>query len=201
MKQLLPGIWQWSWFSEEKQLNFNGLFLAVGEHRVLVDPPPMSAEDLSQVKRGGQVNYVDYIVVTNRDHEREAAACKREFHCLVMVPAADAPEMEIQADKTFQDGELLPGGIWVVHLTDQKSKGESALYLQQGRGILIVGDALIGKVPGSLTMLPAEKYGNPAKAREGLRRLLKYNFDTILVGDGSSIMTGAKQAVEKALAA
>ena len=44
MKQLLPGIWQWSWFSEDKQLDFNGLFLNVGEHKILVDPPPMTAE-------------------------------------------------------------------------------------------------------------------------------------------------------------
>ncbi len=197
MKQLFPDIWQWSWFSEEKQLNFNGHFLTVGEHRILVDPPPMTAEDLSQVKRGGQV---DYLVITNRDHEREAAAYQKEFRCQVMVPAADAAEMGIKADKTYQDGELLPGGVWVVHLKDQKSKGESALFLQRGTGVLIVGDALIGKVPGSVTMLPAEKYADQAKAREGLRRLLKYNFDTILVGDGTSIMTGAKQAVEKALA-
>jgi glyoxylase-like metal-dependent hydrolase (beta-lactamase superfamily II) len=197
MKQLFPDVWQWSWFSEEKQINFNGHFLTVGEHRILVDPPPMTAEDLSQAKRGGQV---DYLVITNRDHEREAAGYQKEFRCQVMVPAADAPEMGIKADKTYQDGELLPGGIWVVHLKDQKSKGESALFLQRGKGVLIVGDALIGKVPGSVTMLPAEKYADQAKAREGLLRLLKYSFDTILVGDGTSIMTGAKQAVEKALA-
>ncbi|MGH7254543.1 MAG: hypothetical protein ACREI3_02085 [Nitrospirales bacterium] len=196
MKQVLPKIWQWSWFSEEKQLNFNGLFLETGEHRVLVDPPPMTAEDKMQVRRAGQL---DYLVITNRDHEREAAACQREFQCQVMVPAADAPEMTIKPDKTFKDGELLPGGVWVVHLQYQKAPGESAFFLQQGKGILIVGDALIGKVPGSLTMLPPEKYKDPAKAKEGLRRLLKYNFDTILVGDGTSIMTGAKQAVEQAL--
>jgi hypothetical protein len=32
-----------------------------------------------------------------------------------------------------------------------------------------------------------------------LRRLLKYNFDSLLVGDGVSILTGAKQAVERVL--
>ena len=40
MKQVLPRIWQWSWFSPEKQLDFNGHLLAVGEHRILIDPPP-----------------------------------------------------------------------------------------------------------------------------------------------------------------
>ena len=196
MKQLLPGIWQWSWFSEEKKLDFNGLFLTVGEHRVLVDPPPMTADDLNQIRRGGQV---DYILLTNRDHMRETVRYQQEFRCQVLVPDVDAREMEIKADKTFKDGELLPGGMWIVHLKDQKSPGESALFLQQGKGIMIVGDALVGRPPGRLTMLPAEKYTDAAKAREGLRRLLKYNFDTLLVGDGASILTGAKLAVEQAL--
>ncbi len=48
-------------------------------------------------------------------------------------------------------------------------------------------------------MLPSEKYADAAKAREGLKRLLNYRFDAILVGDGASILTGAKQAVEKVL--
>jgi hypothetical protein len=48
-------------------------------------------------------------------------------------------------------------------------------------------------------MLPAEKYADVAKAQEGLRRLLKYNFDSLLVGDGTSILTDAKRAVEQLL--
>lgn len=196
MKQLLPGIWQWSWFSDEKKLDFNGLLLTVGEHHVLVDPPPMTADTMAQIRTGGQV---DYILITNRDHAREAVTYQKEFRCQVLVPEVDAPQMEIKADKTYKDGELLPGGIWIIHLKDQKSSGECALFLQQGKGVMIVGDALIGKTPGTLTMLPAEKYADAAKARQGLRRLLNYNFDTILVGDGSSIMTGAKQAVERTL--
>lgn len=197
MKQLLPGIWQWSWFSEEKQLDFNGLFLNVGEHKIVIDPPPLTAEASTFVRRQGQL---DYIIVTNRDHAREASACQADFRCQLQVPESDAPQMDLKVTRTFKDGELLPGGIWVIHLKDQKSPGESALFLQQGKGILIVGDALIGKPAGSLSLLPAEKYADAAKAKEGLRRLLKYNFDAILVGDGASILSGAKQAVEKTLA-
>ena len=196
MKQLLPGIWQWSWFSQEKQLDFNGLFLNVGEHKIVIDPPPMTAEASTFIRRQGQL---DYIIVTNRDHTREASTCQVDFRCQVQVPEPDAPQMDLKVNKTFKDGELLPGGIWVVHLQDQKSPGESALFLQQGKGILIVGDALIGKPAGSLSLLPPEKYADAGKAKEGLRRLLKYNFDAILVGDGTSILTGAKQAVERTL--
>ena len=198
MKQLLPGIWQWSWFSDEKQLDFNGLFLAVGEHKIVIDPPPMTAEASTHIRRQGAL---DYIIVTNRDHLREAATYQAEFRCQLQVPEADASQVDVKPTKTYKDGELLPGGIWAIHLKDQKSPGESALYIQQGKGVLIVGDALIGKPPGAVSLLPSERYGDVTKAKEGLRRLLKYNFDSILVGDGASIIFGAKQAVEHALQA
>jgi len=196
MKQILPNIWQWSWFSAEKQLDFNGLLLKIGEHTILVDPPPMTPEARTIVRRHEPI---DYIVLTNRDHLREAPAYQAEWHCRLYVPEADAAQMEVNPTKTYKDGELLPGGIWVINLADQKSPGESALFIQQGRGILIVGDALIGKASGSVSMLPAEKYVDVTKAKEGLRRLLKYEFDSLLMGDGVSILNGGKQPVERLL--
>jgi glyoxylase-like metal-dependent hydrolase (beta-lactamase superfamily II) len=189
-------MWQWSWFCEEKQLDFNGLFLNVGEHRIIVDPPPMTAEASTFIRRQGAL---DYIIITNRDHAREAAIYQAEFGCQLQVPEADAPQMDIKPTKTFKDGELLPGGIWVIQLKGQKSPGESALYIQQGKGVLIVGDAFLGKPTGAVSLLAQEKYADVEKAKEGLRRLLKYNFDSILVGDGVSILFGAKQAVEMTL--
>jgi glyoxylase-like metal-dependent hydrolase (beta-lactamase superfamily II) len=196
MKQILPGMWQWSWFSDEKQLDFNGLFLMVGEHKILVDPPPMTPEERAFIRRNGPV---DYVIVTNRDHVRETAAYQAEFKCQLQVPEADAAQVELKPTKTYRDGELLPGGIWAIHLEDQKSPGESALFIQQGRGVLIVGDALIGKSAGAVCMLPAEKYTDVAKAKDGLRRLLKYDFESLLVGDGASILAGGKRAVERML--
>ncbi|MCS6287266.1 MAG: hypothetical protein H8K08_17760 [Nitrospira sp.] len=196
MKNILPGIWQWSWFSEEKQIDFNGLFLTVGEHKILVDPPPMTGEASAVVRRNGPV---DYIIVTNRDHVRESVAYREEFRCQLHVPELDAPQMELTPTKTYKDGELLVGGIWAIQLKDQKSPGESALFIPQRQGVLILGDALIGKPAGALSMLPAEKYADRERAKDALRRLLKYQFDSALVGDGASIMTGAKPVLERAL--
>lgn len=196
MKQILPDIWQWSWFSDEKQLDFNGLFLVIGEHRILVDPPPMTAEARAVVRRHEPI---DYIIITNRDHLREAAVYQAEFRCQVRVPEADAAQIDVKPATTYKDGELLPGGIWAIHLKDQKSPGESALFIERGRGVLIVGDALIGKPAGSVCLLAPEKYVDLQKAKNGLRRLLKYNFDSLLVGDGASILVGGKQQVEQLL--
>ncbi len=196
MKTLAPGIQQWSFFSQEKQLNFNGLLLTVNDHCILVDPPPMEAADRTAILKG---HAVDYILLTNRDHVREAEGCRRDFKAKVYAPEADAPLMEIPVDKTYKDGELLPGGLWVIHLKDMKSPGESALFLDMGKGYLIVGDALIGRPAGQLNLLPAEKFADVNKAKASLTRLLKYNFDAILVGDGTSILAGAKEAVRRAI--
>ena len=196
MKQLLPGIWQWSWFSDEKQLDFNGLLLLVGEHKILIDPPPLTDDARACIHRNGPV---DYLIVTNRDHIREAVACQAEFNCRLFVPESDAAALDLKPVKTYKDGELLPGGIWVIQLKDQKSPGESALFIQKGKGIVIVGDAVIGKPAGSVSLLPPDKYADVEKAKEGLRRLLKYEFDCVLVGDGASILTGGKLALERVL--
>jgi hypothetical protein len=196
MKTIAPGIQQWSCFSQEKQLDFNGLLLTLNDHCILVDPPTMEAADRTAILKG---HTVDYILLTNRDHVRDAEACRRVFTAKVYAPEADAPLMEIPVDKTYKDGELLPGGLWAVHLKDMKSPGESALFLDMGKGYLILGDALIGRPAGRLNLLPAEKFADVNKAKASLTRLLKYNFDTVLVGDGTSIITGAKEAVRWAI--
>lgn len=195
MKTIAPGIQQWSFFSQDKQLDFNGLLLTINDHCILVDPPPMDAAARTAILKG---RTVDYTLLTNRDHTREAEACRRDFKAKVYAPEIDAPLMEIPIDKTYKDGELLPGGLWAIHLRDMKSPGESALFLDMGKGYLILGDSLIGKPPGQLNLLPADKFADVSKAKESLKRLLKYNFDAVLVGDGTSILTGAKEAVRRA---
>lgn len=196
MKEILPGIYQWSWFSQEKGYDFNGHLIVTGTDRVMIDPPPLSAEDGAWLQKQGAISY---IILTNRDHVREAEAYRKQFKTTVLAPVQDAPLMGIRIDRTFKDGDLLPGGIKAIHIPDGKSPGESALFLNRGKRILILGDALIGKPPGRLNLMPPEKYRDPSKAREGIRVLLKYFFDSILVGDGTSILTGGRQAIEEFL--
>jgi glyoxylase-like metal-dependent hydrolase (beta-lactamase superfamily II) len=196
MKEILPGVYQWSWFSQEKGYDFNGHLVVSGAERVMIDPPPMSEDDRTRLQ---QLGPIEGIVLTNRDHVREAEAYRTKFKTIVLAPEADAPLMEIKTDRTFKDGDLLPGGMKAIHIPDGKSPGESALFLDRGKGILILGDALIGKSPGKLNLMPPEKYKNPSKAREGIRVLLNYSFDSILVGDGASILAGGRRAIEEFL--
>lgn len=193
MKEIFPGIYQWSWFSQEKGYDFNGHVIVSGEERVIIDPPPLPADGEAWLQKQGPIAG---IILTNRDHVREAETYRKQFNTIILAPESDAPLMEIKIDRTFKDGDRLPGGIMAIHIPDGKSPGESALLLDRIKGILILGDALIGKPPGRLNLMPPEKYKDPSKARKGIRGLLNYQFDGILVGDGASILTGGRQAIE-----
>ena len=61
---------------------------------------------------------------------------------------------------------------------------------------MILGDALIGKVPGKLNMLPPDKYRDPKLAKKGLSKLMDYEFESLLVGDGEPILKDAKEVVK-----
>jgi glyoxylase-like metal-dependent hydrolase (beta-lactamase superfamily II) len=61
------------------------------------------------------------------------------------------------------------------------------------RRILIVGDAVIGTPPGQCGLLRDKVMDDPAQLRDSVRRLLALDFDTLLVGDGAPILSGAKE--------
>jgi hypothetical protein len=87
----------------------------------------------------------------------------------------------------------------VIQLDYQNSPGETTLYMAEQK-IIIAGDALIGKVPSQINMLPSDKHNDITKAKVGLKELLKYEVETLLVGDGESILKEAKEVVVKFLA-
>ena len=189
---LFPGIETWSWFSTEKGLNFNGHLVTDGDRRVLIDPPPMSEECRRQVA----ARPITAILLTNRDHVREAMDWRIRANVPIWAPARDAMAIDfVTLDVAYNDGDVLPCGLRAVGLSDGKSPGETALYLGRFGGIFTVGDALIGHPPGTLSLMPAEKYADAGKAAAGLRRLLDFPFDAVLVGDGISLPTGARAAV------
>lgn len=192
MNKVAEGVWEWPWYSTEKQIHFNGHFLIVDQTKVLVDPPPLVPEDKALIKEAG----IDGIVITNRDHVREAAGYRSLFGTSLWMPEADAGLVEIAADRTFRGGESLFGAMEVVSIPDGKSPGESALYLPfVPGGAFLLGDALIGKPEGELNLLPHDKFRDVGKAVSGLEALLPYSYEMVLVGDGTSLFKNGKEAV------
>ena len=86
MKEIFPGIWTWSWFSEEKGYDFNGLLLREGDKTVLIDPPVMT-ETAREMLR--QFLPVHAIYLTNKDHERAAWDLRRELKAPIWIHELD----------------------------------------------------------------------------------------------------------------
>lgn len=202
IKQIMPGLYSWSEFSEEKQMDFNGHLIIGKDESVIIDPPELGAEDaeeLTKLLREHQSAPLKGILLTNVHHERASDSLRKKFSVPVWVNELDKGGLEAPADHTYKGGDILPCGIEAAQLDDQKSPGETAFYLRDQKTML-VGDAFIGKIPGQLNMLPPDKYQDPAKAKAGLKKLMDYEFSTLLVGDGTSIFQDAKATVATFLA-
>lgn len=189
MREVVSGIYTWPWFSQPHGYNFNGHLIRHAGGNLCIDPVEPTGEDLDELARHG----VSRILLTNRNHSRAANKVRDRTGARTTIHPADAPHARSQGAEL--DDELKLGekvGPLVVVGVGGKSPGEIALHWP-GRKILIVGDAVIGNPPGRCGLLPDRVMDDPARLRESVRGLLSLDFDTLLVGDGVSILQNAKE--------
>jgi len=196
MDEILKDIYTWSVYSEEKKLNFNGYFIA-SQHplfgNVVIDPPQASDSDLEQMESLG---FVQHIIITNRDHIRWSEEFQQKFGAEIQMNTNDITNSAMVSDRNFKNGDMITGFLQAVVIPDNKSPGEIALFWAD-RKILFLGDALIGKPPGTVTLLPEEKYDDILKAKAGIKILQNLDFKHLLLGDGDSILRKGKEVVSQ----
>jgi glyoxylase-like metal-dependent hydrolase (beta-lactamase superfamily II) len=193
MREILPGIFSWPWFSEPHGYNFNGHFIRHADGNLCVDPVEPSEEDLAEMARQG----VARILITNRNHSRAANKIRARTGARTAIHPADAPHARSEGAEL--DDELKIGdkvGPFVVVGAPGKSPGEVVLHWPE-RKILLVGDAVVGDPPGKCKLLPDKVVDNPPRFRESARGLLALDFDTLLVGDGVPILQSAKERLRE----
>ena len=198
LQKLNPNLFRWSEFSDEKQLNFNGYYLANREESVIIDPPGLNNDGMSELKKrvaDHARSPLKAILLTNVHHDRASLKFKEVFHIPIYIHDNDKDLLDFTPDHTFKDDEILFCGLKVIHLKNQKSPGESAFLLEDQKQ-LFVGDALIGKTPGELSLLPPEKYKDIHTAKEALKVLQSLNIDDLLLGDGEPIQCGANKLLK-----
>jgi len=139
---------------------------------------------------------VDRILLTNRNHARAANRVRELTGASVEIHASDADHARKQGvgiDDTLEvTGRV---GAFTIVGVPGKSPGEIALH-DPARRLLIVGDALIGHPAGSLSLLPDRVVDDPPRLRRSVRGLLALDFDALIVGDGVSLPSGARQALQ-----
>ncbi len=193
MRDIVSDILTWSWFSEPHGYDFNGHLIRDPGGNICVDPVEPTGDDLDAIVEEG----VTRIVLTNRNHSRAANQVRARTGARTVIHADDAEHARSQ--DTELDGELNIGsriGPLEVVGAAGKSPGEVALFWRD-RGILIVGDAIIGNPPGRCGLLPERVMDDPARLRSNVRKLLDLDFDILLVGDGASILDDAKDRLKE----
>lgn len=196
MREILAGIHTWAWFSEPHGYDFNGHLIEHANGNLCIDPVQMTDDDLNEIARIG----VATILLTNRNHSRAANAVRARTAARTLIHPADAPHAKGQG--TEIDGDLTFGatvGPLTVVAAPGKSSGEVVLHWP-ARGLLIAGDVVIGNPPGHCGLLREKVMDDPPRLRSSVRALLDLDFDTLLVGDGTPVLTEARQRLRELVA-
>jgi glyoxylase-like metal-dependent hydrolase (beta-lactamase superfamily II) len=193
MKEILTGIFTWPWFSEPHGYNFNGHFIRQADGNLCVDPVEPTENDLAELAGYG----VARILLTNRNHSRAANKVRARTGARTAIHAADAAHARSEGaelDDELHIGEKI-GPLTVIG-ADGKSPGEVVLHWPERR-ILIVGDAVVGDLPGRCKLLPEKVVEDLPRLRESVRSLLALDFDVLLPGDGEPILQSAKERLRE----
>jgi glyoxylase-like metal-dependent hydrolase (beta-lactamase superfamily II) len=193
MKQIVPDIHTWAWFSEPHGYDFNGHLVCHAAGNLCIDPVPPSDACLADIERMG----VAKILLTNRNHSRAANLIRARTGARTFIHPDDAPHARSQGAQV--DGELKVGetvGPLTIVAVPGKSPGEVALHWPE-RKLLIIGDAVIGNPPGKCGLLREKVMDDPARLRRSVREVLELDFDVLLFGDGVSIVENAKSRLKE----
>jgi len=193
METILGDVFTWSWFSEPHGYNFNSLLIPHPDGNLCIDPVEPTDEVLNVLVRIG----VSRILLTNRNHVRAANKVRERTRARCYIHPEDAEYAKKQG--ALLDGELHEGeriGPLEVIAVSGKSPGEVA-FLWPSRKALIVGDAVIGNPLGHLSLLRERVMDDPPRLRRSVQQLFALDFDTILVGDGTSVLRDAKQRLQE----
>ncbi|MGP1254157.1 MAG: hypothetical protein ACTS10_07095 [Kiloniellales bacterium] len=195
MREILPGIHIWSKLSPPHGYDFNGYLLELTDSdlggNLVIDPVEPTPQELETIAAKG----AKLILLTNRNHGRAANAVREATGAKILINPAD--RLHAESQEIAVDGALLVGATFgpiVAVDAAGKSPGEVALFWRD-RGILFVGDSIIGWPAGACKLLPDDKMDDPAQLRASVTRLQTLEFDVLLPGDGVPILEGAREPV------
>jgi len=191
--------------SEADGLDLEAYVLDCGDTVILVDTG-MLPHDMERIEAelkdiGRNWGDISIIFITHKhgDHIKNLAKVKKLTGAEVMAGEGDVLDIEsatgVRIDRELRHGEYFDicGGIEVIHVPGH-SVGNLCLYLQKQKAI-IAGDTIFGDEKGNIGP-PPEKYCLDVKmAEKGIKRLLFYDFEALLLSHGKNLLKDAKNRV------
>lgn len=180
-----PDLFGWSEFNAPRNLDFHSVLWVRPEGgNIAFDPLPLSEHDAAHVDQLGGIRWV---LITNADHVRAAAAVRARWGATVIVPAEEGETKEVQElgpDDTFAADEVLPCGVRCVPMRGSKTPGEVAFLLPPG-DTLVTGDLVRAFSAGALHRVKDPMIKDRAAAQMSVRALAELpGVQAVLVGDG-----------------
>lgn len=189
------GLYAWSRFDEDRNIDFNSVLWCRAEGNVLVDPLELSPHDRRHLRDLGDARD---IIITNSDHVRAARQLASDSRARLWVPALEMHAFGDLQVNALSDGDQPFPGLHVLELHGSKTPGELALVIDGDT--LVVGDLVRGQRAGQLNLLPDLKLSDKTAAIASLRRLAALrSIDTVLVGDGWSVFQYGNRALNDLL--
>jgi glyoxylase-like metal-dependent hydrolase (beta-lactamase superfamily II) len=194
--QSMPGgLSCWQGYDPSVKTDLSSTALEIEGELYFIDPIPLAAEPLEMLvtstKPAG-------IILTSGNHERAAAAYRNKFTIPVYAHNAAREEFVIGIDRWLEDGSSIGGVLTAVHLPGA-AKGEIAIHSVAGKGIMLMGDALIHLEPYGFTFLPDKYCADAGLMKQSLRKLLQFSFEAMTFAHGLPVPSGARQRLEQLL--
>ena len=212
MKELLPNIYQATTKIKVGPLKVPSAMhvIKTGEEVVLIDPFTLPESENETLEALGKPTF---IFIAGISHVRDAEAYRERYDVKILANREAVPKLGIAVDDAFGDGETLPGSLITIEMSGT-APGETIFKHNQGKGILIVGDALMNFGPAErglfmrligfpvgLGTMPKPFMKDKKIAAESYQKLLNHDFDQILVSHGAPILSRAKEQLQIALQA
>jgi len=155
------------------------------------------------IKMGKTLADVKLCLITHRhgDHIGNLSTVRESTRATIMAHKKEGLDIKqatgFTIDGELEDGQIVPycGGIQVVHVPGH-TKGNISLYLKKHK-LMVAGDTVFGDEEGNLSA-PPEMYCEDVNiAKREIKKLLKYDFDALVLSHGKNILQNAKQQVEE----
>jgi glyoxylase-like metal-dependent hydrolase (beta-lactamase superfamily II) len=189
------GIYYWSVYEPSVKCEIGCAALKLAGGLVAFDPVPLAEPAWKELVAGAPLRA---ILLTNGNHVRSAVELRKQYP----VPVVTAPETrrditELKADVTLLPNELLYG-IAAVPIPGA-TQGETAFF-STTNGVMIVGDAIINtNSEVGLELLPDKYCTDAGQNRASLKKLLDYDFHTLILAHGTPIVANAKDKLSALL--
>jgi len=188
------GIYYWSVYEPSVKCEIGCAAFRLAGGLVVIDPVPLVE---SAWKELFALAPLRAILLTNGNHVRAAAELRKQFP----VPVVTAPDTRRDIAELTPDAYLFPNellyGIAAIPIPGATA-GETAFFVPSG--VMVIGDAVINtNLEVGLEFLPDKYCTDAEQNRASLRKLLDYDFHTLIFAHGAPVTNHAKEKLSALL--